>query len=131
MAAPPADARLKALYSVMQSIEVRRAPWDYRGTRHKSKLCCMKFVQLPCRRGPARRLSCPHPCPPQPPAQNKLGGGEGVEGLYGSIKKSGMDKVLECLRSRCCLDSRSVLVDIGAGLGRCGPSVMLLCASGA
>lgn len=70
VAAPPADARLKALYSVMQSIE------------------------------------------------NKLGGGEGVEGLYGSIKKSGMDKVLECLRSRCCLDSRSVLVDIGAGLGR-------------
>ncbi len=30
--------------------------------------------------------------PPQLP-QNKLGGGEGVEGLYGSIKRSGMDKV--------------------------------------
>lgn len=28
--------------------------------------------------------------------QNKLGGGEGVEGLYGSIKRSGMDKVGSC-----------------------------------
>ncbi|KAL4855805.1 hypothetical protein ACK3TF_003578 [Chlorella vulgaris] len=69
-APPAADARLKALYSVMQSIE------------------------------------------------NKLGGGEGVEGLYGSIKKSGMDKVVECMAAKCGLDSRSVMVDIGAGLGR-------------
>ena len=59
------------------------------------------------------------PPPPPAPLQNKLGGGEGVEGLYGSIKRGGMDKVLECLRDKCCLDSRSVLVDIGAGLGRC------------
>jgi hypothetical protein len=51
-------------------------------------------------------------------AQNKLGGGEGVEGLYGSIKKSGMDKVLGCMRDKCGLDASSVLVDIGAGLGR-------------
>ncbi|KAI7841649.1 hypothetical protein COHA_004669 [Chlorella ohadii] len=69
-AAAPADARLRALYSVMQSIE------------------------------------------------NKLGGGEGVEGLYGSIKRSGMDKVLECMRARCGLDGTSVMVDVGAGLGR-------------
>lgn len=33
--------------------------------------------------------------PPRLP-QNKLGGGEGVEGLYGSIKRSGMDKVGSC-----------------------------------
>ncbi|KAL4427630.1 hypothetical protein ABPG75_001719 [Micractinium tetrahymenae] len=77
-AAPPApagaagteEARIKALYSIMQSIE------------------------------------------------NKLGGGEGVEGLYGSIKKSGMDRVLACMRQECRLDARSVLVDVGAGLGR-------------
>lgn len=54
------------------------------------------------------------------PLQNKLGGGEGVEGLYGSIKKSGMDKVVECMAAKCGLDSRSVMVDIGAGLGRWG-----------
>lgn len=64
------EARIKALYSIMQSIE------------------------------------------------NKLGGGEGVEGLYGSIKKSGMDRVLECMGRECGLDARSVLVDVGAGLGR-------------
>lgn len=64
------EARIKALYSIMQSIE------------------------------------------------NKLGGGEGVEGLYGSIKKGGMDRVLECMRQKCGLDARSVLVDVGAGLGR-------------
>ncbi len=58
--------------------------------------------------------------------QNKLGGGEGVEGLYGSIKKSGMDKVMECMSQNCGLDRRSVLVDIGAGLGRCvvGPGCL-------
>lgn len=50
--------------------------------------------------------------------ENKLGGGEGVEGLYGSITQSGMQKVLECLRHNAALDPGSVLVDIGAGLGR-------------
>lgn len=53
-----------------------------------------------------------------PLLQNKLGGGEGVEGLYGSIKKGGMDRVLECLRAQCGLGSDSVLLDVGAGLGR-------------
>lgn len=43
-----------------------------------------------------------------------------MEGLYGSIKRSGMDKVLACLGDKCGLDGRSVLVDVGAGLGRCG-----------
>ena len=51
--------------------------------------------------------------------QNKLGGGEGIEGLYGSITQSGMQKVLECMRHNAALDPGSVLVDIGAGLGRC------------
>ena len=105
------------------------------------------------------------------PLQNKLGGGEGVEGLYGSIKRSGMDKVrrrrrmrkacrdgrlehrslactarvpecvslspnflftqqvLECMRAKCGLDAASVLVDIGAGLGRCGCPAGACCGS--
>eukprot|EP00887_Chlorella_sp_A99_P002183 scaffold21.g2183.t1 len=50
--------------------------------------------------------------------ENRLGGGEGVEGLYGSINRSGMQKVVESLRAHCGLDSSSHLVDIGAGLGR-------------
>lgn len=50
--------------------------------------------------------------------QNKLGGGEGVEGLYGSINKGGMSKIIKAMRSNCGLDSSSRLVDIGAGLGR-------------
>lgn len=50
--------------------------------------------------------------------QNALGGGEGVEGLYGSIGRSGMAKVLASLTSRCDLGPSSCLVDIGAGLAR-------------
>jgi hypothetical protein len=50
--------------------------------------------------------------------QNKLGGGEGIEGLYGSINQSGMKKVINCLQQFCNLNSSSHLVDIGAGLGR-------------
>ena len=50
--------------------------------------------------------------------QNKLGGGEGIQGLYGSINQSGMKKVINCLQQFCNLNSSSHLVDIGAGLGR-------------
>ncbi|PNH02098.1 hypothetical protein TSOC_011949 [Tetrabaena socialis] len=50
--------------------------------------------------------------------ENKLGGGEGIEGLYGSITQNSMQKVLDCLRRNCGLDIRSTVVDIGAGLGR-------------
>ncbi|KAK9829586.1 hypothetical protein WJX72_006653 [[Myrmecia] bisecta] len=50
--------------------------------------------------------------------EGRLGGGEGVEGLYGSIKRTGMQKVLDCLAQQCSMDSSSCLVDIGAGLGR-------------
>lgn len=53
-----------------------------------------------------------------PLPQNKLGGGEGVEGLYGSVTKGGMQKVIASLRDKCGLDASSRLVDIGAGLGR-------------
>ncbi|GIL61222.1 hypothetical protein Vafri_15627 [Volvox africanus] len=50
--------------------------------------------------------------------ENKLGGGEGIEGLYGSITQASMQKVLDCLKRNSGLDSRSVFIDIGAGLGR-------------
>jgi len=50
--------------------------------------------------------------------QNKLGGGEGIEGLYGSLTRTGMQKVLHSLTKSCGLDQTSRLVDIGAGLGR-------------
>lgn len=50
--------------------------------------------------------------------QNQLGGGEGVEGLYGSITQMGMSKVLDALKESCGLDSKSVFIDIGAGIGR-------------
>lgn len=50
--------------------------------------------------------------------QNKLGGGEGIEGLYGSLTRAGMQKVLHSLSKTCGLDQRSRLLDVGAGLGR-------------
>lgn len=57
--------------------------------------------------------------------QSRLGGGEGVEGLYGSISKGGMEKVLRSLQEHTGLDSKSTLVDVGAGLGRYDPSFAL------
>lgn len=50
--------------------------------------------------------------------QNKLGGGEGIEGLYGTLACSGMQKVLECMSAKCGMTSDSRLVDVGAGIGR-------------
>lgn len=50
--------------------------------------------------------------------ENKLGGGAGIDGMYGSITQSSMQKVLDCLRHQCQLDACSVLVDIGSGLAR-------------
>ena len=47
-----------------------------------------------------------------------MGGGEGIEGLYGSITRSGMQKILDCLVASCCLTKDSHIVDVGAGLGR-------------
>jgi len=53
------------------------------------------------------------------PLQNKLGGGEGVEGIYGSITLAGMQRIYDSMQHSCGFDSSSTLVDIGAGLGRC------------
>ncbi|GFR49150.1 hypothetical protein Agub_g11168 [Astrephomene gubernaculifera] len=60
--------------------------------------------------------------------ENKLGGGEGIEGLYGSITQASMQKVIECLKHNSALDHRSVFIDIGAGLGR--PLLHALVAAG-
>jgi len=69
--------------------------------------------------------------PPEKPLkqkQNKLGGGEGVEGIYGSITATGMQRVLDCLARSCGMTGDggagggagggSALLDVGAGLGR-------------
>ncbi len=61
--------------------------------------------------------------------QNKLGGGEGIEGLYGSLTRTGMQKVLHSLAKSCGLDQTSRLVDIGAGLGRSELSCTAVCTS--
>ena len=50
--------------------------------------------------------------------QGRLGGGEGIVGLYGSVTRTGMQKVLDCMATHCSLGASSHLVDIGAGLGR-------------
>ncbi|CAG9461620.1 unnamed protein product [Pedinophyceae sp. YPF-701] len=50
--------------------------------------------------------------------ETQLGGGEGVEGLYGSISQVSMQKVIDVLKSRCGLGRGSVFLDVGAGLGR-------------
>ncbi|KAK2076414.1 hypothetical protein QBZ16_000939 [Prototheca wickerhamii] len=50
--------------------------------------------------------------------ENNLGGGEGIEGLYGSITRTGTQKILASMVEHCGLGSESSLVDVGAGLGR-------------
>jgi hypothetical protein len=50
--------------------------------------------------------------------QGMLGGGEGIEGTYGSLTQAGMRAVLAALKGDAGMDSDSVLVDVGAGLGR-------------
>lgn len=59
--------------------------------------------------------------------QNKLGGGEGIEGLYGSLTRTGMQKVLHSLSKSCGLDKSSRLVDVGAGLGRYVANAQQMC----
>ena len=51
--------------------------------------------------------------------QAQVGGGEGVEGIYGSIGMSGMLRIFSVLVSKCGLGSSSVFLDVGTGLGRC------------
>lgn len=99
--------RLDVLYSVMQSAEVTAGrPRTIHGQT-------VKQVR-------SRRMDDLHPIPQPRLPQSKLGGGEGIEGIYGSITASGMTKIFDCLHHNCGLGSNSTLVDIGAGLGRWG-----------
>ena len=50
--------------------------------------------------------------------ENRVGGGEGIEGIYGSITETGVSKVMASLSESCGLDASSTLLDVGAGLGR-------------
>lgn len=50
--------------------------------------------------------------------ENNIGGGEGIEGLYGSIRGADMQRILSCMAQVCGLDRESHLLDVGAGLGR-------------
>lgn len=84
-----------------------------------------------CSGGPTalQRLSSRHPTLSRPHltlslllslhTKNRLGGGEGIEGLYGSLTRTGMGRVLDALASHCGgLGPATHLVDVGAGLGR-------------
>ncbi|GAX83438.1 hypothetical protein CEUSTIGMA_g10863.t1 [Chlamydomonas eustigma] len=51
-------------------------------------------------------------------AENKVGGGEGLEGVYGSINRAGTAEVLNIFKEHAGLGAESVVLDIGSGLGR-------------
>lgn len=50
--------------------------------------------------------------------ERQLGGGEGVVGIYGSVTKASMERVIQAMVAHANLSWRSTLVDIGSGLGR-------------
>ena len=91
------EARVKGLYYIMQSAEASGYPSPTWAILLASTHCTLETCRL---------------------VQNKMGGGEGIEGLYGSLTRTGMHKVLHSLSKSCGLDQTSRLVDIGAGLGR-------------
>jgi len=51
-------------------------------------------------------------------SENRVGGGEGVIGIYGSLNAASMEKILTAMHDRCGLCEQSHLIDIGSGLGR-------------
>lgn len=71
-----------------------------------------------CVRRPAAAV-LPHPRTPAPPAQNKVGGGEGCEGCYGTLTRAGAQRIFAELAAAAGLGPASVLIDVGAGIGRC------------
>jgi hypothetical protein len=93
-ATTPCSKALDNLYSIMQSIEVSATMLLGCG------VICPSLLDL-----------WSHP-------QGKLGGGEGCIGIYGSITQTGMQRIFESMRHNCGLNHNSILVDIGAGLGR-------------
>ena len=48
----------------------------------------------------------------------RLGGGEGMQGIYGSITQASMSRVLDALAAETALGPDSIMLDVGAGLGR-------------
>ena len=50
--------------------------------------------------------------------QSNLGGGEGLEGIYGTLTRHYMQLVLDALEAHCGLAACSSLIDVGSGLGR-------------
>lgn len=50
--------------------------------------------------------------------ENRVGGGEGIEGIYGTLTQTGCQRVMDTMHELCGLQENSILVDIGAGLGR-------------
>ena len=53
--------------------------------------------------------------------ENNIGGGEGVEGLYGSITGASMERVLRSMETLTGLHTKqqpTVLMDVGSGLCR-------------
>ncbi|KAK9867052.1 hypothetical protein WJX84_008430 [Apatococcus fuscideae] len=50
--------------------------------------------------------------------ESNLGGGEGLEGIYGTLTRHYMQLVLESLSAHCGLVASSSLIDVGSGLGR-------------
>ena len=51
-------------------------------------------------------------------AENKVAGGEGLVGIYGSLTGASMQRIFSTLKTDCGFNERSVFLDIGAGLGR-------------
>ncbi|KAK9822757.1 hypothetical protein WJX74_005268 [Apatococcus lobatus] len=50
--------------------------------------------------------------------ESNLGGGEGLEGIYGTLTRHYMQLVLDALETHCGLAASSSLIDVGSGLGR-------------
>ena len=60
--------------------------------------------------------------------ENRVGGGEGIEGIYGSITESGVSKIMRALVDLGGMDPTSTLVDVGSGL--CRPLLHAMVAHG-
>ena len=50
--------------------------------------------------------------------QNANGGGEGCEGFYGTLKERSLTEVIYNMCKYTGMDNSSVIVDVGAGIGR-------------
>lgn len=51
-------------------------------------------------------------------AENRVAGGEGIVGVYGSLTGSSMSRIFSSMKMHSGFDEDSIFFDIGAGLGR-------------